>query len=129
VRYKQIALMLGLSSTTMLRKHFRKELAIGPAEAKANVLNRLFRMASSGRDPAATTFWLKTRGRWSEKGNPPEPTTRSGPIKWVIRVNQPPAPPGFPEECEETARRLRAVSGAAHPEWEGDKGDPQEDQW
>lgn len=124
---QQIVLMLGLSSVTMLRKHFRQELATGRAEAKRNVLNRLFRMAKSGKNPGATIFWLKTRARWSEKGNPPEPATRSGQYKWVIETYQPPCPPESQREFEEAARRLRRATGVARPEWEGDKGDPEED--
>jgi hypothetical protein len=127
MRHKQIAFLLGLRSTTMLRKHFRQELEIGPAEAKSNVLNVLFRRAISGRDPAAIIMWLKTRARWSEKGNPPEPTTRNADWRWIITEHQPPSPPGYQSAFEEAARRLRAVGSVAPLEWPGDKGGEQED--
>jgi len=38
----------------------------------ANVRKTLFQMATSGKHPAATMFWLKTRARWSEQGREPE---------------------------------------------------------
>ena len=63
-RHKQIAMVVGIRSTTTLRKHFREELTRGPAEAMANVRKTLFQMATSGKHPAATMFWLKTRARW-----------------------------------------------------------------
>src|SRR3954465_5550016 len=72
-RQEQIALVVGIGSTTTLRKHFREELTRGPAEAMANVRKTLFEMATSGKHPAATMFWLKTRARWSEQGREPEP--------------------------------------------------------
>src|SRR3954452_20079703 len=72
-RAKQIAMVVGIRSTTTLRKHFREELTRGPAEAMANVRKTLFQMATSGKHPAATMFWLKTRARWSEQGREPEP--------------------------------------------------------
>src|SRR3954453_12264930 len=76
-RQEQIALVVGIGSTTTLRKHFREELTRGPAEAMANVRNTRFQMATSGKHPAATMFWLKTRARWSEQGREPEPEDAS----------------------------------------------------
>src|SRR3954453_13917745 len=82
-RQEQIALVVGIGSTTTLRKHFREELTRGPAEAMANVRKTLFQMATSGKHPAATMFWLKTRARWSETahlahGTPAVPTLMIG---------------------------------------------------
>ncbi|MGI9071288.1 MAG: hypothetical protein ACR2JB_08235 [Bryobacteraceae bacterium] len=128
VKEIHIASILGLASITMLRKHFSRELAIGPAEATANVLKRLFDRATSGDDPVAAMFWLKTRAGWSENGNPPESITRREDRNWVIREYQPPTPPGYQNAFEEVLRRREAANGKSWPEWEGDKGDPQEDQ-
>src|SRR3954453_2644134 len=72
-RQEQIALVVGIGSTTTLRKHFREELTRGPAEAMANVRKTLFQMTTSGKDAAATMFWLETRARWSEQGREPDP--------------------------------------------------------
>jgi hypothetical protein len=74
-------------------------------------------------------FWLKTRARWSEKGNPPESITRKEDHTWEITEYQPPTPPEHQSAFEEAARRLRMAGTTVAPEWEGDKGDPQEDPW
>jgi hypothetical protein len=66
VPQQDIATSVGLRSTKTLRKHFRKELDGGVADAKAKVLQTLFKMATSGQHPAATIFWVKTRLGWRE---------------------------------------------------------------
>jgi hypothetical protein len=53
-----------------LRKHFRRELSLGSAQASAKVLQTLFQMAISGKCIAATIFWVKTRLRWKETSGP-----------------------------------------------------------
>jgi hypothetical protein len=63
---QDIATSLGLRSTKTLRKHFRKELDGGMVDAKAQVLQTLYHMAKSGKHPAATIFWVKTRLGWRE---------------------------------------------------------------
>ena len=64
--HDQIARIIGLRSSKTLRKHFRKELDTGAAEAGAQVAQTLYQMATSGQQPAATMFWAKTRLRWRE---------------------------------------------------------------
>jgi hypothetical protein len=66
VSQQDIATSVGLRSTKTLRKHFRKELDGGVVDAKAKVLQTLFKMATSGQHPAATIFWVKTRLGWRE---------------------------------------------------------------
>ena|SRR5579872_1328564 len=66
VPQQDIATSVGLRSTKTLRKHFRKELDGGVVDAKAKVLQTLFKMAISGKHPAATIFWVKTRLAWRE---------------------------------------------------------------
>jgi hypothetical protein len=129
VQEKQIALLLGLRSVTALRKYFGKELVMGSVQAKANVSKTLVQMARSGEHPAATMFWLKTRAGWSEKGNRPEPATRDADRNWLITEYQPPSSPEHEQAFEEAVRRLRAASGGARPEWEGDKGDEEGEEW
>lgn len=90
VRQRQIAALLGLASTTTLRKHFQEELRLGAVEAKAQMLGTLFKMAHSGCHPTMTMFWLKTRARWSEKGNPEVTIESDRPHRWIIHVHQPP---------------------------------------
>ena len=64
--HEQIAQMIGIRSAKTLRRHFRPELDMGSVEANAQVAQTMFRMASSGKIPGATIFWLKTRCRWRE---------------------------------------------------------------
>jgi hypothetical protein len=51
---------------TTLKQCFAHELEFGRAEANAKVAHTLFKMATSGDQPAATFFWLKTRAGWRE---------------------------------------------------------------
>ncbi|NOT39101.1 MAG: hypothetical protein HOP13_01265 [Alphaproteobacteria bacterium] len=54
---------LARCSPKTLRKHFRRELDEGGAEANALVAGFLFQAAKAG-NVAAQIFWLKTRSRW-----------------------------------------------------------------
>ena len=65
--HEQIAKVMGIRSAKTLRRHFRPELDMGSVEANAQVAQTMYRMASSGKFPAATMFWLKARCRWSER--------------------------------------------------------------
>jgi hypothetical protein len=65
LRQEDICAAVGLRSAKTLRRYFFKELSLGMAETTTNVLQTLFRLASSRRDPASTIFWLKTRAHWS----------------------------------------------------------------
>jgi hypothetical protein len=60
-----IAAFLSISAKT-LRKHFRRELDIGIINANAAVTQCLFKLATSGKCPAATIFWQKSRAGWRE---------------------------------------------------------------
>lgn len=58
---------LGKSITPpTLRKHFRLQLNIGKAYARAKVSNTLFKMACSGENFQATRFYLTTQAGWKE---------------------------------------------------------------
>jgi len=50
-----------------LRRHFRRELDVGATLANSTVAQTLFQMATTGKHPAATIFWLKTRAGWRER--------------------------------------------------------------
>ena len=69
LKHEQIARIIGIRSPKTLRKYFRKELDIGSAEANANVAQCLYKMATSGTQPATTIFWLKSRGGWRERAS------------------------------------------------------------
>lgn len=60
--HERIARKLGIRSPKTLRKHFREELELGMIEADYNVSKTLYTMATSGDNPAATIFYVKTRG-------------------------------------------------------------------
>ena len=67
LKHEQIVPILGIRSPKTLRKYFQSELESGRAEATAQVAQTLYRMATSGTNPGATIFWLKTQARWSER--------------------------------------------------------------
>ena len=56
---------LGISEDT-LQKHYRDELDEASSRGVANVASNLYSKAMAG-DTTAMIFYLKTRGRWSEK--------------------------------------------------------------
>jgi hypothetical protein len=56
-----IAKVFALAPKT-LRKHFRKELTISGIEATVDVIETLYKMATSGTNTTASIFWAKTRG-------------------------------------------------------------------
>jgi predicted transcriptional regulator len=66
ILHERIAIVLGITEKT-LRRHFREELDRGKGDADLQVINTLFKMAKSGRFPAATIFWVKTRCGWHER--------------------------------------------------------------
>ena len=58
MRHDQIAVVIGVRSPKTVRKHFRKELSVGSAEAVATVTRVAYEMASSGKCPRMTEYWL-----------------------------------------------------------------------
>jgi hypothetical protein len=65
LRFEDIALVKGMSSDT-LKKYADDPLQRGRAKAKAQVMQTAYKMATSGKTPAMTMFWLKTRAGWRE---------------------------------------------------------------
>lgn len=88
ITHDQIALKMGIRSPKTLRKHFRVELDTGAMDANSNVANTLYRMATSGEQPSATIFWLKSRGGWSDRPKE-EGTQKTSPPFVVTRENSP----------------------------------------
>src|SRR2546426_2802126 len=68
LRQEEICAIIGLRSPKTLRKRFRKEVELGVVEARANVKQAAFKQATSGHDPKATRFWLKSHANWGRKG-------------------------------------------------------------
>ena len=58
MRHDHIAIVVGVRSPKTVRKHFRKELTLGSAEALAAVTRTAYEMASSGKYPRMTEYWL-----------------------------------------------------------------------
>ncbi|MEA3075031.1 MAG: hypothetical protein QOD29_6477 [Alphaproteobacteria bacterium] len=124
--HKQIATVVEVGSVDTLRKYFAEELTLGPLEAQSNVMRTLFRLASSGRNPAATMFWLKTRADWSEQGKVEKREAPSH-IVWEIREYQPPRSPEQQKQVEEALRRYEHAP-AKPVRWEGDKSEYEDDE-
>ena len=123
LKHEQIAALVGVRSTATLRKHFRHELVRGPVEAQVNVRRTLFKLATSGRNPNATMYWLKRWGKWSERGKTPEPID-SRPIEdtFIVTVYQPPRTPEHEQLLREAL--LQVGGGNSEPEeWEEYRGE------
>lgn len=58
--------VIGISKKT-LHKHYRDELDTAYSKANAKVVQTAFQLATSGKCPSMTMFWLKTRMGWREK--------------------------------------------------------------
>ena len=60
MRHDHIAIVIGVRSPKTIRKHFRKELSLGSAEAIATVIRVAYEMATSCKYPDMTDWWLST---------------------------------------------------------------------
>jgi len=69
LRHEQICLSIGLRSPKTLRRNYSRELVLGIAESSTRIRQTAYRLATSGRDPAMTIFFLKTRAGWSPDMN------------------------------------------------------------
>jgi hypothetical protein len=118
VTARQICSLIGLRSTKTLRKHFRTELDLGPIEALASVKRTRFRLAASGRNPRMTKRWLEQRARWSSNMKSRIRADSPTRIKWIIELDQPPAPA---LDAEGLAALLEGSTIAR--EWDGDRPD------
>jgi hypothetical protein len=67
IRQEDIALIMGVRSPKTLRRHFRDDLDRAAPEANARVAQSLFQQATSGKNTAASIFWLKARAGWREQ--------------------------------------------------------------
>ena len=124
--HKEIATVAGVGCIATLRKYFPEELTLGPLEAQSNVTRTLFRLATSGRNPAATIFWMKTRAGWSEQGKVEEQQPPSR-IVWEIHEYQPPRSPEHQKWVEQALRGFDDISSKP-VRWEGDQGYNEDDE-
>jgi hypothetical protein len=63
----KVAMVFDMTHSELLRS-YGKEIATAEAEANATVASSLYHMATSGKHPQASIFWLKSRAGW--KDNP-----------------------------------------------------------
>jgi len=64
---QKIALVFNLTHSELF-ENYATELATAESEATAAVASSLYHMATSGKHPQASIFWLKSRANW--KDNP-----------------------------------------------------------
>lgn len=65
LRDHDISAIFDFSEAT-LKRYCAEELKKGRAEAKSKVMLTAYEMATSGKSPTMTIFWLKTRCGWTE---------------------------------------------------------------
>jgi len=82
MKQEEMATLLEITPKT-LRKHFRSELDRGGVEANAEVMRSLYKMATSGKNTAATIFWVKTRCAAPERRDRVE----EGAVPIVVRLD------------------------------------------
>ena len=83
---EDMAETLGISRVT-LAKHYRQEVLYGKRRANARVADALFKMAVSGRYPAATIFWAKAQMGWCEIARLDLTSGGNQPIKALVGVD------------------------------------------
>jgi ParB-like chromosome segregation protein Spo0J len=66
ISQEQIALMLGISRTTLL-KHFEHELGAGALARREEVLAAMYRAAKKGSTASARLYLTHTQGKFSEQ--------------------------------------------------------------
>lgn len=54
---------------SQLYSRYAKEIATAEAEANVAVAQSLFKMATSGKHPQASIFWMKARAGWDDKSD------------------------------------------------------------
>ena len=64
-----------------LRKYFRHQLDVGATKANSAVAQTAYQMATSGKYPASTMFWLKCRAGWKETNARQHSGPNGGPIQ------------------------------------------------
>ena len=93
MRHDHIAVVIGVRSPKTVRKHFRKELFVGSAEAVATVTRVAYEMAASGKCPRMTEYWLHTMSDVEEQADTAEDdmysTRRHGTCELIFAPRQP----------------------------------------
>jgi hypothetical protein len=71
---EKIAQRLGIRSLKTLRKYYRDDLDAGALEANFAVIKTMYSMATSGRHPVASMYWLDNRAGWNPRFAYQQPT-------------------------------------------------------
>ena len=93
--HEQIRVVMNLPSVTTLCRYFRKDLEKGRITAGAKIRGVAYKMATSGKNPIMTMFWLKTRAKWSNEMRLEDVSTRRSryePIDWILHRLRPDRP-------------------------------------
>jgi hypothetical protein len=88
MKQEDIATALNIRSPKTLRKHYRQELKLGSIEATTNVARTLYKMATSGKCPPATAFWLNKCGWGLRREAPSRPAVLPDFIVVAAKDNQ-----------------------------------------
>jgi hypothetical protein len=86
--HTEIALLLDLNERT-LRKHYQRELDLGPVVAKRQVLETLLTMATAGNNTTATLFWAKARCGMREKADAKSKFFDKPPVARIVFAEEP----------------------------------------
>ena len=89
LRFEDIAAVKGMSDDT-LKKYATDRLQRGRAKAKTQVMQTAYKMAVSGKQPAMTMFWLKTRACWRENQQEASLTKEQSALIDAMRVSTTP---------------------------------------
>jgi|GEM_PF-1095190 len=90
LRFEDIALVKGMCLDT-LKKYADEYLQRGRAKAKAQVMQTAYKMATSGKTPAMTMFWLKTRAGWREGQGDALPSAQENVLMEMVKGADNPA--------------------------------------
>ena len=107
-----------------LRRYFRKELDTGAIKANVGVAQSLYKLATSGKSPAAAIFWLKCRAGWKETTTLEHTGPEGGPLE-IVHGN---LDQRITDELARLSahRRSEGLSGPVHRTGEGGAAIPME---
>ena len=85
IRQEEIATTICVAEKT-LRRRFRKELDQGATEANTQVGQTMYQLATSGKSPQSTMFWLERRAGWRPNAGADRQTKEAPPF--IVRAPQ-----------------------------------------
>ena len=91
LRHEHMCEVIGIRSSKTLRKYFAEELKAGYAEAMGRVARVAYEMATSGKYPAMTMFWLKVhQQKLADPRSEDDAATFAWPgVETVFHTNEP----------------------------------------